>query len=181
MANDSGNCRAREPVSMLGAMRTRNLVVIMTLLLSASSIHSQDPPSLGEIAARLKAEKERRMGASAPSPDKNTSVVTSGLNSDLNDLTDPELYMAGVRNLFAQERFADLERIATAGRMQKTRFAGGGWKLYTFYVALNAPANREKAVDSDWEGHLLKLKRWISAQPNSITAPVALADSYLNY
>jgi len=72
-----------------------------------------------------------------------------------------------------EEKFDDLDRMAAQFRSEKTRFPGGGWKLTSFYSALDKPM----LTDKDSIDHLAHLKHWIAQRPESITARVALATS----
>jgi hypothetical protein len=72
-----------------------------------------------------------------------------------------------------EEKFDRLDRMAYELRSQKSRAAGGSWKLTEFYGALDKPM----LTDKDSLDHLAHLKRWIAQRPDSITARVALATS----
>jgi hypothetical protein len=72
-----------------------------------------------------------------------------------------------------QEKFDDLDRIAAEYRGEKSRLAGGDWKLRVFYDTLDAP----QQTDKDSVDHIAHLERWMQERPQSITARVALATS----
>ncbi len=72
-----------------------------------------------------------------------------------------------------EEKFDDLDRMAGELRREKTRAAGGSWKLTEFYGALDEPT----LTDKDTLDHMAHLKRWVAQRPDSITARVALATS----
>lgn len=72
-----------------------------------------------------------------------------------------------------EEKFDDLDRMASQFRSQKSRLAGGGWKLTILYSALDKPT----LTDKDTLDHMAHLKRWVAQRPESITARVALATS----
>ncbi|MGO8756521.1 MAG: DUF4034 domain-containing protein [Terracidiphilus sp.] len=72
-----------------------------------------------------------------------------------------------------EEKFDDLDQMASQFRSDKSRFPGGSWKLTTFYEALDKPM----LTDKDTLDHLAHLKRWVAQRPESITARVALAAS----
>lgn len=78
-----------------------------------------------------------------------------------------------VREDLANERFDNLDRVANQFRRDKSRWTGGGWKLRTFYDALDAPHHSE----ADTVEHLDHLRHWMTQRPESITARVALATS----
>lgn len=72
-----------------------------------------------------------------------------------------------------EEKFDDLDRMASQFRSEKSRFRGGSWKLAAFYGALDKPT----LTDKDTLDHLAHLKHWVAERPESITARVALAAS----
>lgn len=91
-----------------------------------------------------------------------------------------KVYGTTARNLFDQEKFAELEQIADAARAGKSRFPGGARKLYHFYKAIRTPGSQTD-TEAVWEAHFERLQRWIAFRPDSSTPRVALAASYLNY
>ena len=84
-----------------------------------------------------------------------------------------------VRGLFQAGRFAQLDCLAESVRSRKETFSGGLWKIHTFYKALEKPPLH--ATQEDWDGHMQLLNRWMSTNPESITARIALAESYVSY
>ncbi|MGA8221696.1 MAG: hypothetical protein WB780_08585, partial [Candidatus Acidiferrales bacterium] len=74
-----------------------------------------------------------------------------------------------------------LERAAREARVSKSRFKGGTWRLYIFYEALGHPTLGAQATEEDWKFHITGLKDWGSARPESVTARLALAETYENY
>jgi len=91
-----------------------------------------------------------------------------------------EAYRNGVAQLLKQEQFTDLDCIASAARSGKTRFSGGAWKLRQFYIGLDTPRPGH-ATEEDWRKHFELVERWRKQNPNSITAPIVLAESYISY
>lgn len=169
---------------ILAHMYRTNLRIVAALLLFSTVLYSQEKQSLGEFAARLKAERAAKNEGASPLKESpsSTSITTSDLNAE----NDSEKYKAAVMKLFADEKFGELEQIAASARSSKARFAGGIWKLRVFYrgvegPAAEGPAAGSKASDTEWAEYLSKLKRWMSSYPASITAPVALADTYVSY
>jgi hypothetical protein len=71
--------------------------------------------------------------------------------------------------------------VAAAERAGRTRFSGGGWKLFTFYSAVESPKVKPPATEAEWADTLDRLKRWAVQRPDSVTAQVALGYAYLNY
>ena len=80
-----------------------------------------------------------------------------------------------------QENFLVLDSVAAAERAGRTRFPGGGWKLYAFYSAVESPKVKPPATEAEWADTLDRLKRWAAQRPESVTAQVALGYAYLNY
>jgi len=110
------------------------------------------------------------------------SAVLAGLDADASaDVHALEKYAAAVRELLQQEKFNRLEEIAATARSEKSRFAGGTWKLYVIYRALREPAEGREAPDEAWEAHLERLSAWALSDPNSVTARIALAEANLKY
>jgi hypothetical protein len=89
-------------------------------------------------------------------------------------------YHNAVAQLLKQEKFADLDCVADAARAGKTRFPGGAWKLRQFYIGLDSPRPGHPTQE-DWRQHLELIGRWRQNNPRSITAPIALAESYSSY
>lgn len=104
------------------------------------------------------------------------SVPTVDGSPDIKSL---KYFMASIRELLSEERFAGLDCIADGARTSKARFASGGWKLNVFYLAIVEPQGH--ATNEDWAAHLATLDRWVSARPKSVTARVAMADAYTSY
>jgi hypothetical protein len=89
-------------------------------------------------------------------------------------------YRDAIAQLLKQEKFGDLDCVADAARTGKTRFPGGAWKLRNLYIGLEEPRPGH-ATQEDWLQHLDLLERWTHRNPQSITAPVALAEAYASY
>lgn len=89
-------------------------------------------------------------------------------------------YRDAVAQLLKQEKFGELDCLADAARAGKTRFPGGAWKLRNIYVGLEAPRPGHP-TEEDWRQHLELVERWASGKPRSITATIALSESYTNY
>jgi hypothetical protein len=89
-------------------------------------------------------------------------------------------YGDAVAELLKQEKFSELDCMANAARAGKTRFSGSYWKLAGFYVGLESPRPGHPTQD-DWKKHIQLVERWAHENSHSITARVALAESYINY
>ena len=91
-----------------------------------------------------------------------------------------EEYKDAIAQLLKQEKFAELDCLADAARTGKTRFSGGAWKLRNIYIGLHSPRPGHPTQE-DWSQHLDLIERWSSHNPQSITARIALAESYTRY
>ncbi len=78
-------------------------------------------------------------------------------------------------------RFDQLDQEARSLRSSKARFPGGRWKLPRLYQGITEASARNDAPDTEWESLVTTLKEWRAQKPDSITARVALAETYLNY
>ncbi len=112
--------------------------------------------------------------------EKAQPVSVGNVNADLNATMtalaerDEAAYATRLRTQLEQERFKVLDDVAAAERTGRTRFPGGGWKLHTFYSAIESPKGNLPATESEWADFLDQMKRWTAQQPDSITAQVAL-------
>jgi hypothetical protein len=155
-------------------------LAMMTLL--ATSVLAQE--SLGDRARKIRAEKESAEAANAsPEGKKAMSPTAADLTVTMSLIaeTDPEKYAAGIRLLLEQDRFRVLDDIAAGERTNKTRFAGGEWKLHEFYEALASPGSKGRGVVADWNAYRERMNHWVGLMPASITARVALAQAALLY
>jgi hypothetical protein len=140
---------------------------VATLLFLSSILFLRPVPA----SARAGNSSQRGQSVACPAVD---------LNYDLSrDIHAVKEFDAAVAELFTQEKFTVLDCIADSLRSSKARFAGGGSKLHIFYTAVRQPEGH--ATDEDWKEHLERAERWVAARPESITARVALAESYASY
>ncbi|MBZ5507263.1 MAG: DUF4034 domain-containing protein [Acidobacteriia bacterium] len=161
-------------------------LLALSLATFAAALPAQE--SLGDAARRIRSKK-----GDVPTSPANRMAATpqpaspAGVNADLNAAItvsterDEAAYSTRVRTQLEQENFKVLDDVAAAERAGRTRFPGGGWKLHTFYAAVEWPKGRAPVTEADWADTLDRLKRWVAQQPDSITAAVALARAYLNY
>lgn len=91
-----------------------------------------------------------------------------------------ENYRDAIAKLLTQEKFEELDCLADAARAGKTRFSGGAWKLANIYAGLDSPRPGHPTQE-DWQQHLDLIERWTHTNPQSITAPIALAESYISF
>lgn len=90
-------------------------------------------------------------------------------------------YESAIRSYLDQGDFDRLDDEAHQARVGKVRFKGGAWKLYAFYYAVTALPEGDFVDESDWNLRLEKLKAWVTAKPDSVTAQIALADAFMYY
>ena len=141
--------------------------------------------SLGDVARKIRAGKE---DGTPPAADKTgarrqSTAANSDVNATMTLLSerDEAAYATRVKTQLEQEHFKVLDDAAAADRFGKTRFPGGGWRLYTFYSAVESPRDKAPATEAEWADALDRLKRWSVQRPESVTARVSLAYAYLNY
>lgn len=89
-------------------------------------------------------------------------------------------YGVAIAQLLKQEKFGELDCLADAARAGKSRFSGGAWKLRYIYLGLDSPRPGHPTQE-DWRQHFGLMDRWIKQNPHSITARIALAESYVQY
>jgi hypothetical protein len=115
-----------------------------------------------------------------PLPCALTDVETAGLNGDAStDIKAVSNFSKGIYGLVRSGRFYQLDCLADSARSHKETFPGGMWKLHAIYTGLAKPP--QHATEEDWTSLLESLQQWVSAQPESITARVALAKAYIYY
>jgi hypothetical protein len=146
--------------------RNSLIILILTLCLFSSGCILSLLPGLRTKAAPLKV-----YGPLVPSLNANAAT----------DIQAYEKYAAQIRIYLNQEKFDEIDAIAGAVRADKSRFAGGAWKLHKLYWGLREPTNARKVPDAVWQLHINHLEKWAREKPESITARVGLADAYLEY
>lgn len=169
-------------------MRSRHFISFAVFALFTSTIFAQKSESVGDTIQTPGSEKAKSVQSKPqPCPDNSQSghgaVPIEGVDKAANAAQDEaDKYLVAVRELLNQEKFDELDQMADQARRGKTRFGGGGWKLYTFYENLDfVPRKGTTPTDDEWETHLTKLRKWVSLKPDSITARVALAEGYSSY
>jgi hypothetical protein len=124
---------------------------------------------------------------SVPRPESATCALgeeeAAGLNDDLSiHMGALHEYESTISGLLKQEKFETLDCLADHARAHKERFPGGMWKIHELYRGITVPVIApQHATTEDWETLLQRLQRWKTANPNSITARVALAGAYVGY
>jgi hypothetical protein len=140
-------------------------------------------PALPE-ASRATAEAVQfavaRHALALPDPEVNlASPAGTILNPKIVEDDETE-FMARARDLLRDQKFAELDRMAAAARKSKTRISGSTWQLTTFYMAVGQPRSGENIAPEEWTTHVARLQSWEKAMPQSVTAAVALAQTYVN-
>src|SRR5262249_40154716 len=158
--------------------------IVVLAAMTAGAVTAAAQESLGDAARRIRNGKENggltgtpKPGQKAMSPAAADLSATMALISE----TDPEKYSEGVRLMLEQERFRVLEDVSAGERTNRTRFAGGEWKLNGFYEAVASPTGKGRGVVPDWNAYRERLNRWVGMQPQSITARVAVGQAELMY
>lgn len=107
----------------------------------------------------------------------------AGMNGDLSvDIHTIPDYIGAIARILKEEKFEELDCLADSVRSGKEKFPGGMWKIHILYQGLNSPVQFPMhATQEDWDIHLQRLQRWVTARPKSVTARVALASAYLGY
>lgn len=161
----------------------RQVLLAALLAISGAKLSAQD--SLGDIARRIRAAKgeDSSVPVDKTAARPRTAPTTADLNaiSDLLAEKDETAFGTRVRTQLEQENFLVLDSVAAAERAGRTRFPGGGWKLYSFYSAVESPKVKPPVTEAEWADTLDRLKRWAVQHPDSVTAQVALGYGYLNY
>jgi len=107
---------------------------------------------------------------------------SSGLSPSAQDTREEEAkYRRQITTYLNEWDFDQLEKAARDARTGKERLEGGIWKLIAFYDAVSNPPAGEKAMRADWTNHLETVKQWVKGKPESATARIALAESYVSY
>jgi len=122
--------------------------------------------------------------ADAPKPKPSfcnlTEAEIAGLSGDAGtDIHALPNYKKTVHALFQAGKFEQIDCIADSVRPGKETFPGGMWKIRAIYSGLAKPPLH--ATEEDWVEHMGLLKRWVSTNPKSVTARIALAEAYVNY
>jgi hypothetical protein len=107
----------------------------------------------------------------------------AGLNTDAStNVQGLGKYEGTIRIMLARKEFEKLDCVADHVRSGKERFPGGSWKIHVFYLGLDSPVQYPlHATEQDWETLIVQLRGWLTARPQSVTAHIALASTYLQY
>jgi hypothetical protein len=109
-----------------------------------------------------------------------TDAESAGLNRDAStDVNALSEYSDTAYRMLKAGRTEQLECVADSVRTSKATFAGGMWKIHALYNSLSRPPLHP--THEDWLAHVEMVERWGSERPQSITARIALAESYINW
>jgi Domain of unknown function (DUF4034) len=97
-----------------------------------------------------------------------------------NDVRALDGYRNAIGELLKEKRFKDLDCLADAARTSNARFSGGQWKLRNICIGLQSPRPGHP-TEVDWKQHMKLIETWKDSNPNSVTATIALAESYTQY
>jgi hypothetical protein len=86
--------------------------------------------------------------------------------------------MAEVNFHLSRDSFSDLERLHSALLSSDERFPSGVWKLFFFHLEIRRYL-RDDADPSYWASLEEKAESWRKAFPNSVAAPIFLAEIHL--
>ena len=137
------------------------------------------PASSGNDSAATRQQPAPVAPSAVPATE---AAILPDLNADTaTDIRGMEKYQAAIRQMFLQEKFEEIDRLAAEARTTKARFPGGFWKLAVIYFPLTEPLAGNKASEAEWLQHKTLLEKWVKQRPNSVTPRVALGWFYNNY
>ena len=151
---------------------TASLVPAFCLVLQMCmnvSAQGPDPATEGKSLADIARETRAK-------PRINVLAVADDSQAEMKEFQ----YEKEIQLLLARDAFTELDAAADSARVSKDRVEGGTWKLFLFYGAAANPISGGRATSAEWNQHVAKLQNWITARPRSITARVALAETYIN-
>ena len=98
--------------------------------------------------------------------------------------SEPGKFEYGINQLLMAKKFAQIDKIAREIRVSKKRFVNGKWALNRLYDGLTtiyATKSEPFETDALWKERIELLKSWKQKFPESATARIALADTYVGY
>lgn len=108
-----------------------------------------------------------------------TAASAEDAFSTRSPLESESAYRLRIGSLFEKEDFEQLDKEAHEVRVNKTRVVGGAWKIYIFYGALLSTTDDSAYID--YNAKISEIKKWIALRPESATAQIALANTYLEF
>jgi len=80
--------------------------------------------------------------------------------------------------LYQAEDFAALDRLFDEARSNSTRTPGGLWQLWLLHRGV-LEADDGPHDDAQWQAQLERAQRWVRQRPDSVTAPLVVAETEL--
>jgi hypothetical protein len=121
-----------------------------------------------------------RTGAAAP---RATTPSSAAIGTAGGDQILIQNFIGSVQSLLKHEKFDQLDAMADAELSKRERFPGGDWKLQSLQMMLQYPSSAQPGPpsDADYERRIALLQKWITHNPSSATARIALAGTYLGW
>ena len=154
-----------------------------SLLTPLHALRFQRLGLIASLAIFLLALPHTAKAAAVPAGQSAPAKPCAFSDASFNPATDVralEKYKDAIAHLLKDRSFSKLDCIADAARSGKTRFSGGAWKLHNFYQGLDSPRPGHP-TEEDWQKHVQLVQQWRDKYPQSVTARVALAKSYVSY
>jgi hypothetical protein len=179
-------------VFQLGVTGVNNEICIKTVTGSFSRYFNSYSAVLNSVAlalvlvtaSGLAFAADQTSGPANPNPCNISDEDAAGLNVDFSaDVNASRTYAGTIAQMLKDEKFAELDCLADRARSNKERFPGGAWKIHELYGGLYEPVQYpvKHATQDDWNNLLQRLQKWVTARPQSVTARVALARTYITY
>jgi hypothetical protein len=83
--------------------------------------------------------------------------------------------------LLKREKFDQLDELSVAAQTNRERLPGGYWKVDAILEGLSEPNPGQNASEGEWTTHIDRLEKWKASMPTSVTAHIALAESWVNF
>jgi hypothetical protein len=147
-------------------------------LTSCARTHASQPITPQTMMAAVR--QYCRIPEQSPAVPK-TKLVAQKVSSAPGPPQTESEYEHQIAGLLARGEYDQLEQAARDDREDKGRLVGGVWRLFDFYDALTHPYTHPRETEADWSAHIEIIKRWNSIHPESATARIALAGSYVNF
>jgi hypothetical protein len=159
---------------------------ILVVTLGAISYAKLVPANSPNQAAPQSTSAQRN-GRLLPLIDEDPASARQPLSAVLGHLDlldDPEsmdTFNNTIRSRVRHRQFQDLDVFTAELRKSRATLPGGEWQLYRVYGLMAEPSAGWYAPDADWQAELYILEEWTRTFPESITARVAYANTYINW
>jgi len=148
-------------------------VFVFGLSTTLQSCTKADDRQEVESVHRLKVVDEDPQSAKQPL----SAVLDLDYTTELSWWTWRDVLLSRLRH----HQFEDLDKFADDARASRSRFPGGGWKLFNIYDVTNEPAAGADVTEEEWQAHLKLFEEWIANNPDSATARAGYADTWVRY